>query len=161
MQALGGVLIGVGAAVGVLAIVWWGINSARRARSDAAGSDAAGLADVIIEDGRLIVVPRGPWKVLSLTTRIVASLNQVVGCRADPDPRSSHPANLRVGGTGLPGRVRAGYMVGADGPSWWLYRYGGSAIVIELDGNRLAYLVIEVDDPGRTIEMIRRAAATR
>jgi len=154
VHTFGGVLIGLGIAVGFIAVVWLGLSATRRS-----APGTPGLADIAIAHGTLIVAPRGAWRMLALTRAIEVPLSQVVGCDADPDPRSSHPVAMRVGGTGFPGRVRAGYMVGADGRSWWLYRYGENAVVIELAGNRLAYLVVEVDDPTAVVDAIRHAAA--
>ncbi|MFC4241830.1 hypothetical protein ACFOYW_00475 [Gryllotalpicola reticulitermitis] len=155
MHTFGGALIGLGVALGVLGLIWWFVISARRARSE-----APGIADVAIRDGVLVVTPRGAWKVLALAGHIEIPLRNIVGCHPDPDPCSSHPVSLRVGGTGVLGRIRAGYMRGSGERSWWLYRYGDHAVVIDVADNPLSYLVIEVDDPDATTEMVRRAAAT-
>ncbi len=152
MQALGDALVVVGVAVGIAALAWWFVVSARRA-----GGSGPGVADVAVEGGKVVVRPRGVWKLLALSGGLEIPLRHVSGCVVDPDPALSLPVTLRVGGTGLPGRIRAGYMVGQGGRSWWAYRFDGAAVVIELDGNALSYLVVDVDDPDATVRLVRSA----
>lgn len=151
MHVFGGMLIGVGLALAVLALVWWFIQAMRRS-----SADAPGLADIQISGGELVIVPRGAWAMMSLRRRLEVPIAQIAACAPDPDPRASHPITLRVGGTGLPG-VRAGFMAGGGGRSWWLYRFGPNAVVIELRDAELEYLVVEVDDPRATVAMINVA----
>jgi hypothetical protein len=41
--------------------------------------------------------------------------------------------------------------------SFWNTRSGDRVVVIELKGERYKQLVLEVDDPERVVEMVRRA----
>jgi hypothetical protein len=160
VHTLGGLLIGVGVVIAVVAVVWWFVASARRPRSDASSTaDRTDTADVTVGVDTVVIIPRGAWKVLALTRSLTIPVAQITDCRVDADPRASHPVTLRVGGSSLPGTLRAGYMIGAGGRSWWLCRSGANAVVIELEGNALAYLVIEVGDPAELVARVRHAVA--
>lgn len=117
-----------------------------------------GVVDLSVSPTGVVIVPRGVWKILSLRNRLVIPLQDISDCVRDPRAADNHPVALRLAGTSAPGMsLRAGYMSGPDGRSWWAYRNGSHAIVLTLQNERLSYVVAEVDDPTGAVQRIMRA----
>lgn len=104
-----------------------------------------GTVDAVITDTVLTITPRGWWKFLSLRRRLEIPRAAVVSARVASDPTIVVPVRVRVGGTGTL-TIRAGYMRGSTGRSWWCYRYGQPAVVVALTLPKLTNLVITTDE---------------
>jgi hypothetical protein len=117
--------------------------------------NGSGTVDLAINDASIVITPRGWWKVLSLRRRLELPWAAIVSARAVRDPTLEVPVRIRVGGTGTL-TVRAGYMRGSTGRSWWCYRYGQPAVVIDLALPKLNNLVIITDDIAATVAALHR-----
>ncbi|RFA07528.1 hypothetical protein B7R21_15165 [Subtercola boreus] len=112
-----------------------------------------GTVDTVITDTVLAITPRGRWKFFSLRRRLEIPHAAVISARVVPDPTLVVPVRIRVGGTGTL-TLRAGYMRGRTGRSWWCYRYGQPAVVVTVDLPRLTDLVIITDDNAATVDAL-------
>jgi hypothetical protein len=97
--------------------------------------------------------------VWALRRRLVVPVGHVAAARAVPR-RELPSAGLRMGGTEMPRRIRAGrYWWPGSGWSFWFIRRADEVLLIDLRDDRYERLVVEVDDPQEWAAEIRRAAS--
>ncbi|MGW4940417.1 hypothetical protein ACWEOZ_02350 [Actinoplanes sp. NPDC004185] len=114
------------------------------------------MAHVRIEGGELIVEIEGLNKVWALKSRITVPLSNVRGATVDPGI-VREPKGLRSPGTHLPGVIVAGTFHSDGERIFWDVRDARKAIVIQLDDEEYARLVLEVDDPQAAVDLIEQA----
>jgi len=121
------------------------------------------MTRVEIQDDRLIARIQGVDKVLALKSELTIPLAHVKGASVSaPDVRRRWGSLLRmhVPGTDLPYVVMAGTFVFLDGEhAFWDVHDPDRTVVIELDHERFAKLVLEVADPQATAAAINAALA--
>jgi hypothetical protein len=118
------------------------------------------VAHVSIAGDDLIVEIEGLNKVWALKSRITIPLSHVRGATVDPGI-VREPKGVRAPGTYVPGVIVAGTFH-ADGERvFWDVRDPQRAIVIQLDDEEYARLVVEVDDPRSAVDLIERALTGR
>ena len=121
------------------------------------------MTRVEIQDDRLIAHIQGVDKVLALKSELTIPLAHVKGATVSPpDVRRRWGSLLRahVPGTDLPYVVMAGTFVFLDGEhAFWDVHDPDRTVVIELDHERFAKLVLEVADPQATAAAINAALA--
>jgi hypothetical protein len=121
------------------------------------------MTRVEIQDDRLIAHIQGVDKVLALKSELSIPLAHVKGASVSPpDVRRRWGSLLRahVPGTDLPYVVMAGTFVFLDGEhAFWDVHDPDRTVVIELDHERFANLVLEVADPQATAAAINAALA--
>ena len=121
------------------------------------------MTRVEIQDDRLIAHIQGVDKVLALKSELTIPLAHVKGASVSPpDVRRRWGSLLRahVPGTDLPYVVMAGTFVFLDGEhAFWDVHDPDRTVVIELDHERFAKLVLEVADPQATAAAINAALA--
>ncbi|HXM52595.1 MAG TPA: hypothetical protein VN913_04875 [Candidatus Binatus sp.] len=121
------------------------------------------MTRVEIQDDRLIAHIQGVDKVLALKSELTIPLAHVKGASVSPpDVRRRWGSLLRahVPGTDLPYVVMAGTFVFLDGEhAFWDVHDPDRTVVIELDHERFANLVLEVADPQATAAAINAALA--
>ena len=118
------------------------------------------MATVLVENDDLVVEVRGLDKLWSLKSRLTIPLEHVRGATADPTI-TREPKGLRAPGTHVPGVVVAGTFRQDGGKVFWAVHHPEKAVVIELSDHTYERLVIEVDDPRTTVELVQRALAGR
>lgn len=118
-----------------------------------------GLVDVSVDGPDLVITPRGWWGFLSLRRRIRLPLAAIRSAHVSGDPTVEVPVTWRSGGTGT-FAVRAGYWRGSGVRSWWCYRYGQPAVLVELALPRLRAVVVMTDDDRATVDQIVSLQAT-
>ena len=118
------------------------------------------MAVVSIEADALRVTFRGIHRLWTLRRRLTVPLAHIVDARRDPSLASSSPG-WRLLGAELPGVVAAGRFVKDGERAFWDVVDPAKAVVIELRGERYARLVLEVDDPEKTVDSVRRALRER
>lgn len=114
------------------------------------------MATISIDDDDLIVDVQGLDKLWALKSRLTIPLTNVRGATADPSI-TSEPKGWRGPGTHLPGVVVAGTFHQDGQRVFWDVHDKGKAVVIELNDDTYQRLVIEVDDPHATVDLIERA----
>lgn len=114
------------------------------------------MAQVRIDGETLIVEMEGLDKLWALKSRLELPLANVRGATADPGAAKERKG-LRTGGAHVPGVIAAGTFRLDGERVFWDIRDGRNAIVIELADERYARLIVEVDDPAASVELIERA----
>ncbi|AMM19363.1 hypothetical protein AX769_03465 [Frondihabitans sp. PAMC 28766] len=118
------------------------------------------MARIDLEADYLVITPRGRWKVLGFRRRMRIPLWTVAKAFRSTRPEMGRAAGRRWPGTAAMGGI-AGLMKGPSGRSWWLYRYGAPALVVEMNGGELSFVVVDVDDPEAAAATIEAAAHRR
>jgi hypothetical protein len=114
------------------------------------------VAHVRVENDTLIVEMRGLDKLWALKSRIEVPLAHVRGATADPG-MIREPKGIRAPGAHVPGVIVAGTFHVDGERVFWDVHDAAKAVVIELEGERYARLVVQVDDPRATVELVERA----
>ncbi|MGW1108512.1 hypothetical protein [Streptomyces sp. NPDC002540] len=114
------------------------------------------MAQVSIDDGKLIVEIEGLDKLWALRSRLTIPLAHVRGATADPGI-AKEPKGLRSPGTHVPGIVTAGTFHVDGERVFWDVRNPAKAVVIQLTDERYARLVIQVSDPRTTVALVEDA----
>ena len=114
------------------------------------------MARVSVEGTDLIVEIEGLHRVWALKSRVTVPLRHVRGATLDPGIVRDF-RGIRTAGTYVPGVIVAGTFRVEGERTFWDVRDAQKAVVIELDEDRYARLVVEVDDPGATVDLIENA----
>ena len=104
------------------------------------------MAQVKIEDGRLVVVVDGLARLLTSRKQVAVALAHItaVEARAEP-PRSllEHLKHMTQAGTHIPGIMQLGTFVAEDGLVFYAVGSGQRAVVIELEQEKFRRLIVE------------------
>jgi hypothetical protein len=114
------------------------------------------MAKVRIDNDSVVVDMEGLDRLWALRSSLTIPLANVRGATADPG-MIGEPKGVRVGGTSVPGVIRAGSFRVDGEHVFWDVHDAAKAVVVELSDERYARLVIEVDDPRATVDLIERA----
>lgn len=121
------------------------------------------MTKVEVQDDRLVAHVQGLDQVLALKSELTIPLAQVKSATASPPEvrrRWRNPLRAHVPGTDMPYVVMAGTFVFLDGEhAFWDVHDPDRTVVIELDHERFANLVLEVEDPQATADAINAALA--
>jgi hypothetical protein len=121
------------------------------------------MTTVEIQDDRLVARIQGLDQVLALRSELSIPLTHVRGAAVSPPEvrqRWRNPLRVKVLATDLPYVVMAGSFIFLDGEhAFWDVHDPDRTIVVELDHERFAKLVLEVDDPQATVAAIDAAIA--
>jgi hypothetical protein len=117
-------------------------------------------ATVSVQGDMLTVVMHGLDKLWSMKSQLDIPLAHVRG--ATVDPTIVHESKgWRGPGSNVPGVITAGTFHQYGEHIFWDVHRAENAVVIELEHDSFARLVIEVDDPSATVQLIERAIAGR
>jgi hypothetical protein len=114
------------------------------------------MAKISIDGSDLIVDVEGMDKVSSLKSRLTIPLEHVRGATVDPAIIGG-PKGWRGPGTHLPGVIVAGTFHHHGQRVFWDVHDKTKAVVIELRDETFARLIVQVDDPRATVELVERA----
>jgi hypothetical protein len=114
------------------------------------------MVEVSIKDKKLILNIKGVGKVLALKSEFIIPLTSVKGVTADPGVLEM-PKGLRAPGTAIPGVFYAGTFFSEGDKVFWNVRHADKAIVIELEDEDFARLIIEVENPTQVVELIEKS----
>jgi hypothetical protein len=121
------------------------------------------VTKVEIQDGRVIARIQGLDQVLAFKSELSIPLAHVKGAAVSPPEvrrRWRNPLRMRVPGSDMPYVVMAGSFVFLDGEhAFWDVHDPERTVVIELDHERFAKLVLEVEDPPATAAAVNAAVA--
>lgn len=113
--------------------------------------------EVTVEEGELLVRLRGWRAVLAMKKTLSLPVSTIVRAEVDPQPRLHVRAKLRKR-AGRSGLFRLGTYHSLDGWSFWAIGLGRNAVVVETDGARYRFVVVEVASPEATAATLRQAA---
>jgi hypothetical protein len=114
------------------------------------------MARVSIEAGELVVDVEGLDKLWALKSRLSIPLANVRGATLDPGMVREHKG-VRAPGTHVPGVIVAGTFHHEGERVFWDVRDAAKAVVIELDDEQFARLVVQVEDPAATVDLVEGA----
>jgi hypothetical protein len=121
------------------------------------------MTKVEVQNDRLVAHVQGLDQVLALKSELTIPLAHVKSATASPPEvrrRWRNPLRAHVPGTDMPYVVMAGTFVFLDGEhAFWDVHDPDRTVVIELDHERFANLVLEVEDPQATADAINAALA--
>lgn len=104
-----------------------------------------------------LVAELSGWRaVMAFKQRVEVPLRTVKKVEHDPAARSHIQAKLRKR-AGRNGLFRVGPYHSIQGWSFWSIGLGRNAVVVETNGARWRYIVIEVEDPKATVEQLQAA----
>ncbi len=121
------------------------------------------MTKVEVRADRLVAHVQGLDQVLALKSELTIPLSHVKGANVSPPEvrrRWRNPLRIRVPGSDMPYVVMAGSFIFLDGEhAFWDVHDPDRTVVIELDHERFAKLVLEVEDPQTTAAAINAAVA--
>ncbi len=121
------------------------------------------MTKVEVRADRLVAHVQGLDQVLALKSELTIPLSHVKGANVSPPEvrgRWRNPLRIRVPGSDVPYVVMAGSFIFLDGEhAFWDVHDPDRTVVIELDHERFAKLVLEVEDPQTTAAAINAAVA--
>lgn len=119
------------------------------------------MARVSIEDGHLVVDVQGLDKLWAFKSRLTFLIGHVGGATTDPAIVSESAKGWRAPGTYVPGVITARTFRRRGQKIFWDVHKKAKAVVIDLEDESYQRLVIQVDDPRATVELIEGAVARR
>jgi len=117
-------------------------------------------ATITIGAGVMTVVMQGFDKLWSMKSQLDIPLEHVRGALFDP-AIVHESKGWRGPGSNLPGVITAGTFHQHGELIFWDVHHGDNAVVIDLEHDTFSRLVVEVDDPLATVELIQHAIAGR
>lgn len=118
------------------------------------------MATISIDGGNLNIDVEGMDRLWALKSRLTIPIAHVRGVSGDPEI-TRRPRGWRGPGAYVPGVIAAGTFHKDGKKVFWDVHDNDKAVVIELEDEDYQRLVIEVDDPSATIELIERAITQR
>ncbi|WP_069170177.1 hypothetical protein [Streptomyces griseus] len=118
------------------------------------------MALIRIEGDNLVVVIEGLDKFWALKGSLTVPLAHVRGATVDPGI-AGEPKGIRAPGSHLPGVIIAGTFHQDGERVFWDVKDPSKALVIELADEQYARLVLQVDDPRATVDLIESALTGR
>lgn len=116
------------------------------------------MARISVEGKDLVVEVEGMDRLWSLKSRLTIPLAHVCGATADPGIVGDGQG-MKLGGARIPGVIVAGTFRQDGERVFWDVHDKAKAVVIELQDDRYARLVVEVADPRATVELVERSRA--
>jgi len=116
------------------------------------------MTHVFIDDERLRVQRSGVGRWLGRPVDVPLGHVSSVA-EADPAEARRWSHGIRIAGIQIPGLITSGLFRQDGGLTWWDVRRGRNVVVVTLRDERIAKLVIEVDDPATVTIAVARATA--
>jgi len=115
------------------------------------------VAEVELTESALIVHVQGMDRIWTLKSRLEITLAHVVDAEVDPEVAKGWRKGMRASGTHVPGVITAGTFYQEGERVFWDVHDSEKTVVIHLEDERYARLVIELDDPPATAAAIQSA----
>jgi len=119
------------------------------------------MVSVSIHGDRARFDVEGWDKLWALKSSLEIPLVHIRSARVDPEPARGWWHGLRFPGTQVPGVLTAGTFYQSEGAVFFDVHDPERTIVIELEDERYKRLVIEVERPMETVQMLLAALAPR
>ena len=114
------------------------------------------MATISVDGQDLVVEVQGMDKLWALRSRLTVPLAHVRGASLDTSMLAEN-RGWKMGGSRIPGVIVAGTFVQDGEQVFWDVHDKSKAVVIELHDDTYARLVVEVEDPGATVQLVERA----
>jgi len=115
------------------------------------------MVDVSLADGMLILHVRGADKLWAFKSSLEIPLQHVAGIKADSTIAHGWWHGIRMPGTNIPGVLTAGTFYQDGKRVFWDVHNPDNTIVVELKDERYSELIVEVEDPNFTVELVKSA----
>jgi hypothetical protein len=119
------------------------------------------VVEIYIEGDRLHLDVQALDKLWSLRSHLEFPLEHVTSVRADAEAARGWWHGVRLLGTQVPGILTAGAFYENGGVVFYDVHDPDRTIVLELNHERYARLVVEVQDPAAAVKMISAAIAKK
>ena len=119
------------------------------------------MVEILIEGGRLNLDVQAWDKLWSLRSHLEFPLEHVTAVRADAEAARGWWHGIRLLGTQIPGLLTAGAFYQHGDIVFYDVHDPDRTIVLELNHERYARLVIEVEDPAAAVKAVNAAIAHR
>jgi hypothetical protein len=119
------------------------------------------MVDLSISDGNLLLHVRGADRLWAFKSSLEIPLAHIADVRADPAIAHGWWHGLRMPGTNIPGVITAGTFYQDGKRVFWDVHNPDNTIVIELEDERYAELIVEVVNPNAAVELIKTAFQRR
>ena len=120
------------------------------------------MVDVSIDNASVLFEIKGIHKVWAMRKEIKIPFRNIRQMRPDSNPPMGWwGAGLKLLGTDIPNRLRAGTFYEGGGLVFWDVQNPTNTLVVELRNEKFKKLVIEVDSPAGAIKLINDAIARR
>lgn len=115
------------------------------------------MAEVAVDGEILRITVQGLDRVLALRSHLDVPLAHVRDARVDSEVARGWYHGLRAPGANIPGVVIAGTFYREGGRTFWDVHDPERVIVLELDHEHFAQVVLGVEDPVGAVQRIRAA----
>ena len=115
------------------------------------------MAEILVEEDRIVVHVRGVDRILALTTRLEVPLAHVMGAAPDDVEARRWWHGVREPGVDVPHVLTAGRFLQHGDLVFWDVRGPEGAIAVDLRHEQYSKLVIGVEDPAAAVERINAA----
>jgi hypothetical protein len=119
------------------------------------------MVEITIDEDKAVFEVEGWHKLWSLKSRLEIPLAHVRGVRADPAPAMGWFDGLKVAGTDIPNVFRAGIFYQEGNLVFWDVHDPEKTIVIDLEDEHFAKLIVEVADPRAAVRLLEDAISDR
>ena len=115
------------------------------------------MVEIKVVGDKAVFEVEGWDKLWSLRSRLEIPLKHIRGVHADPKPAMGWFDGIKLGGTAIPHIFRAGTFYQQGDFVFWDVRNPDKTIVIELEHEHFAKLIIEVDEPQAAVRLLKNA----
>ena len=115
------------------------------------------MVEITVAGDKAVFEVEGWDKLWSFKSRLEIPLPHVKGVHADPEPAMGWFDGLKLMGTAIPHIFRAGTFYQEGDLVFWDVHNPEKTIVIELEHERFAKLIIEVAEPNEAVKLLRNA----
>jgi len=115
------------------------------------------MVDVKTDAQTVIFEVQGWHKVWSLTSKLTIPLAHIQSVAADPNPAMGWFQGLKIAGADLPNLFRAGIFYQDGNRVFWDVRHPEKTVVVSLNDEKYARLIIEVEDPEFVVNLLTTA----
>jgi hypothetical protein len=119
------------------------------------------MVEISIAGDKAVFEVKGSHKLWSLRSRLEVPLEHIKGVRADPQPAMGWFDGLKIAGTGIPHIFRAGVFYQEGNFVFWDVAQPEKTIVVDLEDENFAKLVVEVADPSTAVSLLKNALSKR
>jgi hypothetical protein len=115
------------------------------------------VVEITIHDDKAVFEVEGWHKLWSLRSRLEIPLAHIKGAHADPAPAMGWFDGLKLAGTSVPHIFRAGTFYQEGDLVFWDVHRPENTVVIDLEDETFARLVLEVADPQAAAALLNGA----